>query len=166
MLNFTFSLAKRLPLYGRVYLTVSNYINATLLFRKVLGKSSLTGLFTALDSFWLKNNKTGWFSSSEVRVVIGMIAESLSDFKLTQRELKAIISYVIDKWDPEVAKTKPVDEKLLEVIEPTVTKAVEVYRSINHPLDAVKYVSEVSKVFPDNLSESKLITYVKDTLLP
>jgi hypothetical protein len=166
MLNFSFNLVSNLSRTGKIYLTIYNYINATLLFRRLFRKESREKLFSALDSFWLEHVKTGWYSLSEVKIIIGMAAEALSDYKLTPREVKAIVSYIIDKWDPEVAKAKSVNEELLGVIEAPVSKAVEVYRSINHPLDAVKYVSEVSKVLPDNLSESKLITYVKDTLLP
>jgi hypothetical protein len=163
MLNFSFGLGNKLPLLAKYYLTVYNYINATLLFRRLLNKESREKLFSALDSFWLKHGKTDWYSSTELKIIVGMIAEALSDNKLSAREIKVLITYIVNKWNPEIAKTKSVDNQLLEIVEPAALKAVEVYRAVNQSIDVIKYVKEVSDVISDNMSEMKLITYVKDT---
>ena len=160
MVNFTFNLIDRLPFTQKLYLQISNSVNKNVLERDLFDPKLLSTAFDVLDSFWLKHNKSDWYSESELRVITGMVLESVKDNDLSAKEVKKLVRFVVSTWRPEIASkksTNPVSER----IEEKAVKGVELYRKLNQAADPDTFVSKVAKAVdmkvPDNTIINSLL---------
>lgn len=160
MVNFTFNLIERLPITQKLYLRISNSVNKNVLERDLFDPKLLATAFDVLDSFWLRHNKSDWYSESELRVITGMVLESIKDNDLTAKEVKKLVRYVVSAWRPEIANKKTVSP-VAEKAESKALKGVELYRKLNQPADPDTFVSKVAKAvdmkIPDNTIVNSLL---------
>lgn len=131
MVNFTFNMLDRTGLLNKLYTKVSYLINKHLLSRSNFDGEVLSSIFDAVDGFWIKHRQSDWYSQSELRVIIGSIAESVRDNHLSLDEVRVIVDYVSSEWRPEIAKRKVGKELISQEVENTAAKAVEIYRKVS-----------------------------------
>lgn len=156
MVNFTFNLIERLPITQKLYLRISNSVNKNVLDRELFDPKILATAFEVLDSFWLKRNKSDWYSESELRVITGMVLESVKDNDLSAKEVKKLVRYVVSTWRPEIASKKsasPVTER----IEAKAVKGVELYRKLNQAADPDTFVSKVAKAVDMKIDDNTIV---------
>ena len=156
MVNFTFNLIERLPVTQKLYLRISNSVNKNVLDRELFDPKLLSTAFDVLDSFWLKHNKSDWYSESELRVITGMVLESVKDNDLSAKEVKKLVRYIVSTWRPEIASKKsanPVAEK----IEAKAVKGVELYRKLNQVADPDTFVSKVAKAVDMKIDDNTIV---------
>lgn len=131
MVNFTFNMLDRTGLLNKLYTKVSYLVNKHLLSRSNFDVGVLSTIFDAVDGFWILHRQSDWYSQSELRVIIGSIAESLRDNRLSPGEVRTIVDYVTSEWRPEIAKKKEGRELISPEVEKTAAKAVEIYRKVS-----------------------------------
>lgn len=156
MVNFTFNLIERLPATQKLYLQISNSVNKNVLDRELFNPKLLSTAFDVLDSFWLKHNKSDWYSESEIRVITGMVLESVKDNDLTAKEVKKLVRYVVSTWRPEIASEKSVNP-VAEKIEAKAVKGVELYRKLNQAVDPDTFVSKVAKAVDMKIDDNTIV---------
>jgi DNA-binding phage protein len=160
MVNFTFNLVERLPLTQKLYLNISNYVNKNVLDRKLFDPKLIANAFDVLDSFWLKHNSTDWYSESELRVIAGMVLESLKDNDLSSKEVGKLVRYMMSVWRPEIASSKGVNP-LAEEVETKAVKGVELYRKLNQQADPSTFVSKVSKAIDLKIPDNNIVNSLR-----
>ena len=131
MVNFTFSMLDRVGLLNKLYTRVSYLVNKHLLNRSNFDAGVLSKIFDAVDGFWVIHKESDWYSQSELRVIIGSIAESVRDNRLSPSEVRTIVDHVTSEWRPEIAKRKEGRELISPEVEKTAAKAVEIYRKVS-----------------------------------
>lgn len=141
MVNFTFNILDRIGLLNKLYTKVSYLVNKHLLSRSNFDGEVLSSIFDAVDGFWILHRQSDWYSQSELRVIVGSIAESLRDNSLSPGEVRTIVDHVTSEWRPEIAKKKEGRELISPEVEKTAAKAVEIYRKLSR-------VDKVDKVDP------------------
>jgi hypothetical protein len=156
MMNFTFNLLDRLPAVKKLYANVANSVNKNVLERELFDPELLANVFDALDSFWLKHGKTDWYSESEIRVITGMVLETLRDNDLSSKEVRKLVRFVVSVWRPEIAEKKA-PSPVLEKVEGPALRAVEIYRKLNQQIDVDGYVSKVSKVIGSKMPDNQIV---------
>jgi hypothetical protein len=156
MMNFTFNLLNRLPAVKKLYANVANSVNKNVLERELFDPELLANAFDALDSFWLKHGKTDWYSESEIRVITGMVLETLRDNDLSRKEVKKLVRYVVSVWRPEIAQSKALSP-VLDKVEGPALRAVEIYRKLNQQIDVDGYVSKVAKVIGSKMPDNQIV---------
>jgi hypothetical protein len=157
MVNFTFNLIERLPIAQKLYLRVSNSVNKNILERNLFDPKLLSTAFDVLDSFWLKHNKSDWYSESELRVITGMVLESLKDNDLSPKEVKKLVRYVVSTWRPEIASSKKAPNPATGKAEAKALKGVELYRKLNQSVDPDAFVSKVAKAVDMKIADNTII---------
>jgi hypothetical protein len=135
MVNFTFNMLDRIGLLNRLYTRISYLLNKHLLSRSNFDGEVLSSIFDAVDGFWVKHRESDWYSQSELRVIIGSIAESVRDNHLSPDEVRVIVDYVSSEWRPEIAKRKEGEGLISSEVENTAVKAVDIYRKISKTED-------------------------------
>lgn len=131
MVNFTFNMLDRIGFLDKVYAKVSYLVNKHLLSRSNFDAGVLSTIFDAVDGFWILHRGTDWYSQSELRVIVGSIAESVRDNRLSPSEVRTIVDHVTSEWRPEIAKKKEGRELISPEVEKTASKAVEIYRKVS-----------------------------------
>lgn len=157
MMLFTFDLAKRFGLFDKLLTFASFAINKYLMPKSPINGKFVAEVFDAVDGFWLKYGKDRWYSESQLRVIVGAIAESLRDNQLSPSEVKTLTDYVLIKWNPEIATRKPV--QLPSVVEDVVDAVIAVFDQlepgkVNIPVfvkDAVGFVMSGKKTILNSL---------------
>lgn len=165
MVQTTFNLLDQFGLLEKIYLQLANFTNKHVLKRNTLNTELIADAFNSLDAFWLKHGKTKWYGESEIRVIVGTIAESLRDNSLTSSEVRTIVNYVTAKWRPDVAIAKADSTTISPEIESNALKAVEIYRKVEHT--AVKpetFVSLASKAISKNIPNKSIVNGVLSIL--
>lgn len=156
MINFTFNLVEKLPFTKKLYLNISNYVNKNFLNKELFDPKLLSKAFEVLDSFWLSRKKTDWYSESEIRVIVGMILESLNDNDLSSKEVKKLVRYMVSTWRPEIALQK-LPNPGVEELEKKAVKGVEIYRKLNQEVDTDSFVSKVAKSVDAKIPNNEII---------
>lgn len=165
MLQTTFNLLDQFGLLEKIYLQLANLVNKHLLRRNTLNTELIADAFNALDAFWLKHGKTKWYSESEIRVIIGTIAESFRDNSLTSSEVRTIVQFVTAKWDPRVALAKSDSASITPNTEANALKAVDIYRKIEHTtVKPETFVSLASKAIDKHIPENSIVKGVLSIL--
>lgn len=168
MVTFTFNQLDRFGVLERAYVHVSNVVNKHVLRRNTLNTELVADVFKSVDGFWLKYGKNKWYSESEIRVIVGSVAESLRDNQLDSKEVRAIVNYVVAKWKPEVASSKgSVDTSVLipSTVENNALRAVEVYNQVDmSKVSPTDFVALGSRAISENLPDNKIVSGVMSAL--
>jgi hypothetical protein len=153
--NFTFGLLARRTLTEKAYITIANLINKHLLNRNTLLNTELVyDAFNAIDAFWLKHGQSRWYNESQIRVIIGVILQSVRDNKLSAAEVKVLSRYITTKWSPEIAQSKEVElsGKLSVELEDRVARSLKVFDKVKpEPEKIPEFVEKVSPKLSTNL---------------
>jgi hypothetical protein len=168
VVTFTFNLLDRFGVLERAYVHISNVVNKNILARNTLNTELIADVFKSVDGFWLKYGRTTKYNESEIRVIIGSVAESLRDNQLDSKEVRAIVNYVVAKWKPEVAQSKAsLDTAVLlpSTVENNALRAVEVYSQVDTgKVSAVDFVALGSRAIAENLPDNKIVSGVMSAL--
>lgn len=168
MVNFTFNLLDRSGVLEKAFVTISNAINKHILRRNTLNTELITDVFRCVDGFWVKYGKSKWYGESEVRVIVGTIAESLRDNNLSAAEVRAVVNLVVSRWDVNVAETRLTTnpaELLPENVENNTLRAVEVYNQVEKEKVApADFVALGSRAIAENLPDNKIVNGVMSAL--
>jgi len=144
-MNFTFNLLERFSVLRKIYPAVANSVNKNLLSRDLFDPELIADTFDALDSFWLKHGKSDWYSRSEIRVIIGVVLESLRDNNLSAKEVKKLVNYFTAEWKPEIARAKKIKKPLTEALEKQAMDVVNQYKVSGGKIKPEKFVKKVLK---------------------
>jgi len=168
VVTFTFNQLERFGVLERAYVYVSNVVNKNILARNTLNTGLIADVFKSVDGFWLKYGENKWYSESEIRVIIGSVAESLRDNQLDAKEVRAIVNYVVAKWNPEIAQSKAsMDTAVLlpSTVENNALRAVEVFNQIDtSKVSPIDFVALGSRAIAENLPDNKIVSGVMSAL--
>ena len=143
---------------------ISNAINKHILRRNTLNTELVADVFRCVDGFWVKYGKNKWYGDSEVRVIVGTIAESLRDNNLNAAEVRAVVNLVVSKWDVNVAEARLTANPavlLPEKVENNTLRAVEVYNQIGpEKVAPADFVALGSRAISENLPDNKIVNGV------
>lgn len=159
MIAFTFNTLNRLGVFEKYYIKVSNFVNRHVLSRNTLRPDFLSDVFDAVDGFWLKHNQSKWYSESELRVIVGMLASSLRDNNLSPGEVKTITAYVVSNWSQERAQAKS-QPSLPEKAEDLALKSAKVYTELcsSQPIPVEEFVSAGAKALGEGLETAEHVS--------
>lgn len=168
MINFTFNTLERTGILDRLYAFVANLANKHILSRHNFDTAYIADVFNALDGFWLKYGRTQKYNDSEVRIIVGTIAEMLRDNSLSSDEVRKLSRYVMSKWKPEVAEQKvttPPETLLPPVVEEVATKSVEIYRELPpNNLRTEDFVAVGTKIIAKKLPKNEVLNTILGAL--
>lgn len=164
MIAFTFNTLDRFGTFGKFYLLVSNFINKNILNKKAFDPEFISDVFNAVDGFWIKYNKSKWYSESELRVIVGMLASSIRDSDLSPKEVQAITNYVVANWNKTEAEKKEVNSSVEELLpkkaEKLALKSAKIYNEVSgqKKIKPEKFVSKSAKRIEQGLDTAELVS--------
>ena len=159
--NFTFNFLARMSLAEQIYTIIANTVNKYVLRRNTfLNTELIYDAFTTLDAFWLKHGESRWYNSSQVRVIIGIVLQSVRDNKLTSEEVRALSRYITTHWDPKIAQQngeiRPATPS--PELESEIARGLKIYDKLNPRDNQIpKFVENISPLLNSNLSIGKII---------
>lgn len=158
MIQFTFNTLDRIGILDRVYVFVANLANRYVLSRHNFDTEYIVDVFNALDGFWLKYGRMEKYNDSEVRVVVGVVLESLRDNHLSSDEVRKLTRYVTAKWNPEVAESKasvPFVDLIPPGVEEVAKRSVDLYKQLPpNKVRAEDFVEVGTGIIAEKLGES------------
>ena len=158
MVQFTFNTLERVGILDRVYVFVANLANRYVLSRHNFDTEYIADVFNALDGFWLKYGRMEKYNESEVRVIVGVVLESVRDNHLDSDEVRKLTRYVTAKWNPKIAESKkssPPDVLLPPKVEDVAKRSVDLYKQLPpNKVRAEDFVEVGTGIIAEKLGES------------
>lgn len=158
MIQFTFNTLDRIGILDRVYVFVANLANRYVLSRHNFDTEYIVDVFNALDGFWLKYGRMEKYNDSEIRVVVGVVLESLRDNHLSSDEVRKLTRYVTAKWSPEIAESKtstPLVDLIPPKVEEVAKRSVDLYKQLPpNKVRAEDFVEVGTGIIAEKLGEN------------
>jgi hypothetical protein len=159
--NFAFNLLDKAGITEKVYAYIANLLNRHVLRRNTFDTELIAGAFDALDGFWLKYGRTKWYNESQIRVIVGVVLESLRDNQLDAAEIRRLTRVITGEWKPEIAESKVTADPatlLPAKVEETVTKALEIYEEVKVSKKQIPlFVEKTAALVSKSVSTDKIV---------